>query len=669
MKTKKWDRNKKIIIPIFIILTILVIIGTSYALWQITLKQTNSNIITTGCFNIEFQDKNPINLGDNVYPINDEEGKQLIPYEFTLTNTCQSEATYYINLETVSNGEKVLNEKYLKANLVEGEKKVFLNTLKDTYLNTEKVITESSKAFKLAKGVLKGNESKTYSLRLWLDKDTPAIDEVMDATYEGKITISLSYVPKADENQMMAPRDINNDIYAPLSDTNKLVFLNNISPVGEIEPIDISINKTGSILAYVDRTNQDNIVTYIKANGIILFPEDSSALFHEFTNLSEIEGLENVNTYYVTDMQSMFNGCSSLTNLDLSTFDTSNLKVMFRMFYGMTQLENLDLSNFDTSNVEEMSEAFQDCSLDSLDLSHFNTSKTINMYGLFRNSNFTSLNLSNWDVSNVIAGSGLFSNLSFLDNLNVSNWIVSSERISDFFQASNCSPINYINASNWYWKEIGDNYEMFGFYLSDNIKTLDISNWTFNNNASIEIHIPNETSENLIAKNWVFSEKTDLSNFFNDRVFKTVDLSGWDTSKVTSMEGMFINCSNLTDLNLSSFNTSQVTDMSYMFYGCSSLTNLNLSSFDTSKVTDMSYMFYGCSSLTNLNLSSFDTSKVIDLSFMFTNNQSLVNITYSNKFIYHNNMLKDSMFDECPANKPSHSSWNNVFPEDENEMV
>ena len=141
----------------------------------------------------------------------------------------------------------------------------------------------------------------------------------------------------------------------------------------------------------------------------------------------------------------------------------------------------------------------------------------------------------------------------------------------------------------------------------------------------------------------MFSEKTDLSNFFNDRVFKTVDLSGWDTSKVTSMESMFINCSNLTDLNLSSFNTSQVTDMSYMFYGCSSLTNLNLS--------------------------SFDTSKVIDLSFMFTNNQSLVNITYSNKFIYHNNMLKDSMFDECPANKPSHSSWNNVFPEDENEMV
>lgn len=137
---------------------------------------------------------------------------------------CTSEATYFINLETVSTDEKILNEKYVKASLMEDKKEIFLNTLKDTYINTEKVLAEASQAFKLAKGRLQENESKTYYLRLWLDNDTPAIDEVMNKTYQGKVTVNLSYVPLADENRMMAPRTNENDIYTPFADTNKIIF-------------------------------------------------------------------------------------------------------------------------------------------------------------------------------------------------------------------------------------------------------------------------------------------------------------------------------------------------------------------------------------------------------------------------------------------------------------
>ena len=60
---------------------------------------------------------------------------------------------------------------------------------------------------------------------------------------------------------------------------------------------------------------------------------------------------------------------------------------------------------------------------------------------------------------------------------------------------------------------------------------------------------------------------------------------------------MFSNCSNLTSLDLSNFNTSKVTKMNWMFRAMSSLTSLNLSSFDTSNVTDMSYMFGSCKNL------------------------------------------------------------------------
>ena len=100
---------------------------------------------------------------------------------------------------------------------------------------------------------------------------------------------------------------------------------------------------------------------------------------------------------------------------------------------------------------------------------------------------------------------------------------------------------------------------------------------------------------------------------------KEVDLSGFDTSNVVSMNGMFEYCSSLTKLDLGSFDTSNVTSMERMFHGCTSLTELNLGSFDTSDVTSIGGMFYDCSSLTELDLSSFDMSNVTDFGVFLVN--------------------------------------------------
>ena len=96
-----------------------------------------------------------------------------------------------------------------------------------------------------------------------------------------------------------------------------------------------------------------------------------------------------------------------------------------------------------------------------------------------------------------------------------------------------------------------------------------------------------------------------------------IDLSNFDTSKVTNMGRMFSGMSNLTALDLSNFDTSYVTDMRSMFFSMSSLATLNPSNFDTSKVTNMNGMFYGMRSLTTLDLSNFDTSKVMSMNHMF----------------------------------------------------
>ena len=95
--------------------------------------------------------------------------------------------------------------------------------------------------------------------------------------------------------------------------------------------------------------------------------------------------------------------------------------------------------------------------------------------------------------------------------------------------------------------------------------------------------------------------------FQNCKTLEKVNLSSFDTHKVTKMIKMFSNCERLLELDLSNFNTSNVTDMFGMFMNCFLLRFVNLSNFDTSNVKDMCSMFAYCESLTALfNISHFD---------------------------------------------------------------
>ena len=125
---------------------------------------------------------------------------------------------------------------------------------------------------------------------------------------------------------------------------------------------------------------------------------------------------------------------------------------------------------------------------------------------------------------------------------------------------------------------------------------------------------------------------------------KTIDLTNFDTSKVTNMSDMFYDCSNLTSLNLSGFDTSRVTNMSGMFCYDGCLTSLNLSSFETSNVTDMNNMFFGVSA--NLDLSNFDTSSVTNMANMFGNCDNLTSLDLSS-FNTSNVENMRAMFEDC----------------------
>ena len=113
-------------------------------------------------------------------------------------------------------------------------------------------------------------------------------------------------------------------------------------------------------------------------------PTTCYAWFNNFTNLTQIEGIENLNTEKVTDMNSMFSGCICLKSLDVTNFNTANVKDMRYMFTDCRNLAELDLSNFNTANVEDMRSMFSECkNLAELDLSNFNTAKVTNMGTMF----------------------------------------------------------------------------------------------------------------------------------------------------------------------------------------------------------------------------------------------------------------------------------------------
>ena len=159
-------------------------------------------------------------------------------------------------------------------------------------------------------------------------------------------------------------------------------------------------------------------------------------------------------TSNVTDMEWMFNNCSSLQTLDLSSFDTSNVTKLIRTFGYCKSLTALDLSNWDTSKVTNMDYMFKGCEkLTSLDVSHFNTSNVTDMHEMFRGcKSLQSLDVSNFNTSNVTDARGMFIECQSLQTLDISGWDLANAETGQTFDYRNmfdgCKRLNTIYMRN-----------------------------------------------------------------------------------------------------------------------------------------------------------------------------------------------------------------------------
>lgn len=109
-----------------------------------------------------------------------------------------------------------------------------------------------------------------------------------------------------------------------------------------------------------------------------------SGMFAECTSLKELN-VSSFNTSKVKDMSVMFSTLIKITALDLRSFDTSNVETMYGMFYSCTNLISLDIRNFRTRKVFDMEFMFDKCFvLKHLNVSNFDTRNVRKMKGMFR---------------------------------------------------------------------------------------------------------------------------------------------------------------------------------------------------------------------------------------------------------------------------------------------
>ena len=591
------NNKKQLILSIGLtLILVLMIVGISYAAFQFTGLGQKENTITTGAITMEYTESTNTISMTGALPTTDTTGKVRLTageyFDFTIKSNIQGNAN--INWEIAAEDITPSSAKKMAGKNI----KLYLTKLDSTGAETQvmapKVYRASTSAntktgrpsgvMSLATGTMSASETTNYRLRMYVDEDynpqgdggglsfsvkINAYGKVKEAPTGSKMKAYVTQAELDDENFTPPQTDFHTAAYA-LKITSITTKKDNIVPATAVESWDISEAQDDSVMSYVEDDGSGNS-TYkltIGGKGGIIANESMIGYFSYFSSMTSID-LSALDTSQVTDMMSMFEGCS-LTSLDLSNFDTSQVINMGFMFNGCRSLVNLDVSNFDTSKVTDMSGMFCDCkSLTTLDVSNFDTSKVTAMSVMFQQcSSLTSLDLSNFNTSNVTAMSVMFQQCSSLTTLDVSNF---------------------------------------------------------------------DTSK-VTAMSVMFQQCSSLTS---------LDLSNFNTSNVTDMNCMFWGCSSLTSLDVSNFNTSNVTDMNCMFWGCSSLTSLDVSNFNTSNVTNMSYMFDYCSSLTSLDLSNFDTSSVTDMRNMFAICNKLTSISVSNKWVIGSSTNVTDMFKNC----------------------
>ena len=215
--------------------------------------------------------------------------------------------------------------------------------------------------------------------------------------------------------------------------------------VNIISKFDASEKQDGSIIGYY--TDKDNNGLYeltFVSEEVIYANESAKSLFCNLNNVKEFK-FYNFSTFKVKEFNYMFYACFLVTDLDISSFDTSYATYINGMFCECRNLQTIDLKNFDTSKVIDMRDMFGDCySLSNINFGEFDTSSVTDMWHMFNGcTNLEKLNLSGFDTTNVTNMNCMFYQCTSLTELDLS--FFDTKNVTDMeYMFSKCSNLKII---------------------------------------------------------------------------------------------------------------------------------------------------------------------------------------------------------------------------------
>ena len=289
------------------------------------------------------------------------------------------------------------------------------------------------------------------------------------------------------------------------------------------------------------------------------------------SKLTDIEGIENLNTENVTNMNSMFDRCSALTSLDLTNFNTAKVSDMSYMFMGCSALTTIFVSDkFVTDRVTDGRDMFHMC-INLIGAIEYDGSKSDHTYANYDNGYFSP--------------EGGFH--AYAEFNNATGTLTFSRGLSKPAGAYDLNVGN--NTPEWSTQKEDINKVVFDASFA-NARPTSCYKWFDMCTSLTEI----EGIENLNTE-----KVTNMGSMFSDcHVLNPLDVSNFDTQNVEDMSCMFSNCEGLNSLDLSKFDTQKVTNMNSMFWNSSALTTIYVSDkFVTTKVSSGSEMFKDCTSL------------------------------------------------------------------------
>ncbi len=372
------------------------------------------------------------------------------------------------------------------------------------------------------------------------------------------------------------------------------------------------------------------------------------------------EKISNGDGAALTNLQSVWNGCTNLMDLDLTDFYTPNVATLYYAFTGCVRLQELDLSHWDVKKVVSLYGAFDHCThLKTLNLSGWETNALTTLRGAFTSCLRLKqiIGIEQLNVTKVTTLQSTFEDCYSLDELPIQNWNITSALTNLYHAFTNCRNIKKLDISNWNisnvtilnstfaglrsvtdlslpaWPtvEVAQVTSMFAYCY--NLKYIDLTGLIFHGTHAAavftgchslrQIHFPNTFSpENVNAD----GTGTMFANCYSLR--KITGIKDWQYNNNSTVTSMFQNCFSLEELDVSNWKTDTITSVSSLFQGCTRLKQLDLSKWQFDNNTLFQNTFKNCVNLTTIGTdgSNWDTSKVTSFAETFRNCYSLKSI-------------------------------------------